>query len=753
MSYVRCFFASFALLLLLLLLLPATVAAQSVDVDELIAAGHRTMTAARLEDGERIVLDGILEEGVWDRAVPATDFIQQDPELGGTPTERTEVRIVFDRDHLYMGVINYDSEPDKLLGNTMKRDEFLRADDRFMWTIDTFLDQRSGYFFEMNPSGLMADSLMGAGGSNSREWDGIWNAQVRRSEIGWVIEIDIPFRTINFDPNAPAWGINFQRTIRRKNEENLWMGHLRNQGLRRMSNAGLLLGISEVSQGKGLDIKPFVTTTVGDAPHAEDPKPLTGSGDVGVDFFYNLTPSLRANLTFNTDFAETEVDQRLVNLTRFPLFFPEKRDFFLDGATYFDFYLARGFGNRSVAVQPFFSRRIGLADGQQQRIDVGSKLTGQAGGQDVGVLYVRTAEEGELAGEDFAVVRLKRRVLRESYIGGIYTSRRTRESTFDPMSETRQTAGLDFRLATSTFRGRDNLELDGFVLWNTDEVGNGDNTAYGFRLNYPNDIWNARFAFNEVQADHGPAIGFTPRTGYRQYAPFVRWGPRPEGHPWIRQLGFGGNVDLRTDMENQWLTRELDLTLLRIELHSQDNFELSLVPTYERLEEDFEISEGIVLPIGSEYDFTRFRVSANTANRRVLAAQARVETGSFFSGDRQEVGVGLGIRPRPGVTLNLDVEWNRVDLAEGRFETRLYRLVADTQFSPWMYMVNNVQYDSVSGILGWQSRFRWILTPGNDLFVVYTHNWVDHFDLEPNRDRFFTQDRRAAMKFVYTHRL
>ncbi len=711
------------------------------------------MTAAQLQTEERIVLDGILDEDVWDRAVPATDFIQQDPDLGGTPTERTEVRIVFDRDHLYMGVTNYDSEPDKLLGNTMKRDEFLRGDDRFMWTIDTFLDQRSGYFFEMNPSGLMADSLMGAGGSNSREWDGIWNAQVRRSEIGWVIEIDIPFRTVNFDPNAPAWGINFQRTIRRKNEENLWMGHLRNQGLRRMSNAGLLLGITDASQGKGLDIKPYAATSVKDSPGAEDPQPVTSTGDVGIDLFYNLTPSLRANLTVNTDFAETEVDQRLVNLTRFPLFFPEKRDFFLDGATFFDFYLARSFRNRDAPVQPFFSRRIGLADGQQQKIDVGTKLTGQAGANDVGVMYVRTAEEGELAGEDFAVVRLKRRILRESYIGGMYTSRRTRDSTFDPTSETRQTAGFDFRLATSTFRDTSNLELEGFFLWNTDEVGNGDNKAYGFRLNYPNDIWTARFGFNEVQEDHGPALGFTPRTGYRQYNPFIRWGPRPDGHAWIRQLGFGGSFDLRTNIQNQWLTREVDFTLLRADMHSQDNFEISLVPTYERLEEDFEIADGIVLPFGSEYDFTRFRVMANTANRRVVAAQARVETGSFFSGNRQLVGAGLGLRPRPGVTLNLNVEWNRVELAEGRFETRLYRLVADTQFSPWMYLVNNVQYDSVSGILGWQSRFRWILTPGNDLFVVYTHNWIDRLDLEPNRGGFLTQDRRAAMKFVYTHRL
>ena len=207
------------------------------------------MTAERLWEDESIELDGILDEPVWGRAIPATDFIQQDPDFGGTPTERTEVRIVFTSESLYMGVSAFDSEPDLLLGNTMKRDEFLSADDRFMWTMDTFLDQQTGYFFEMNPSGLMADQLMQAGGGGERAWDGIWDAYARRHELGWTLEIEIPFRTLNFDPDAPAWGVNFQRTVRRKNEENLWTGHERNQGLRRMSNAGLLLGISDVTQG------------------------------------------------------------------------------------------------------------------------------------------------------------------------------------------------------------------------------------------------------------------------------------------------------------------------------------------------------------------------------------------------------------------------------------------------------------------------------------------------------------------------
>ena len=729
-----------------LIVLGCGVRAFGQDQAQPIEPSRRTMTAEPMVEGESIVLDGVLDEPVWQRAVPATDFIQQDPILGSTPTERTEVRFVFDRDTLYMGVYNFDSEPERMLGNTMKRDEFLRGDDRLMWVMDTFLDQQTGYFFEMNPSGLMADSLIAPGGSN-REWDGIWDAKVLRSDLGWTMELALPFRTVNFDPDGIAWGVNFQRTIRRKNEENLWTGHLRNQGLRRLSNTGLLmLDLSDVSQGLGLDVKPYLATTGFDSRGPETPTPLTGTTDVGVDLFYNVTPGLRANLTVNTDFAQTEVDQRLVNLTRFPLFFPEKRDFFLDGATFFNFYLGRRRQEPNIAVQPFFSRRIGLdEDGLPQRIDVGTRLSGQAGKQDVGFLHVRTAEEGDAIGEDFTVARVKRRVLRQSYVGAFFSRRHARAANTTAL----HMAGVDFRLATSTFRGSDNLEVNGFFLWNTNLVGTiGDNRAYGLRVDYPNDRWEARMSFTEVQENHQPAIGFTPRTGFRGYGPRLRFAPRPDQHRWLRQMAVGIDADLRTDMANRFLTRRLDFTLLRMDLHSQEDLEISFIPTYERLEDDFEIHEGIVLPAGTEYDFNRFRASFNTANRRVLAAQTRIEVGSFFSGTRQEVSLAVGIRPRPGVTITLENEWNRISLAQGRFETQVFRVTADTQFNPWIYLVNNVQFDSVSDVIGWQSRLRWIVTPGNDLFIVYRQNWIDSLEL----DRFVTQDRRAAAKFVFTHR-
>ena len=363
------------LLLLATIVAPGFAALQDPDLapvgDLSIYEGRPRLQALRLNAGEQISVDGRLDEPIWQRAVAATDFIQQDPDLGSPATERTEVRIVFSRTTLYIGVTCYDSEPENLRGNTMQRDGSLAADDRFIWSFDPFLDGRTGYAFEVNPSGAMGDSLISPTlstvsgvptGGLARAWDGIWYAQVEKSEIGWTVEIEIPFRTLSFDPNAPAWGANFQRTVRRLNEESLWTGWLRNQSVSRMSSAGLLEGISEVTQGIGLEVQPYAIGRYVDATGRDGTSDFEPDG--GVDFNYSITPQLKANLTINTDFAETEVDRRRINLTRFPLFFPERRAFFLDGSTFFDFTQEPS-SDRQIT--PFFSRRIGLdANGQPQ---------------------------------------------------------------------------------------------------------------------------------------------------------------------------------------------------------------------------------------------------------------------------------------------------------------------------------------------------------------------------------------------------
>jgi len=726
--------------------------------------GRRTITALRLADDEPVSLDGRLDEPFWSRASPGGDFIQVDPSNGQPATEQTEVRIAFNRDALYIGVTCFDSDPNGWFGWQMRRDERLFADDAFMWTIDTFLDGRTGYFFEMNPSGLMADALIGLNGNN-REWDGIWDARVRRGDTGWTIEIEIPFRTLNFSATGDTWGINFQRVVRRKNEQSIWNGYSRNQGVQRMSNAGLLTGIRDVTQGHGLDIKPYGLVSSLASPGRGRPATSTDA-NAGLDLFYNPTPLLRANFTVNTDFAQTEVDQRQVNLTRYSLFFPEQRDFFLDGATFFDFASDSrqenffGFGRADdERIIPFFSRRIGLsADATPQKIDYGTKLTGQAGAQDVGLLHVRTGEDNGFASEDFTVARVKRRLLRQSYIGALYTRRDARlpdaprpapgDSSLSAGADAAHTVGIDALLATSTFLGDQNLEGSGWFLRSSVPGVATGNAAYGATLRYPNDLWNARFDATEVQERFAPSIGFVSRQAYRQYNQTVEFGPRPRNHRHIRQVTVGVGLDTQTDLRNTLLKRNIEAQPLRIELHSQDNFRLSVARRYERLDTPFAIAPTITLPQGGEYTFHRARLFVSTANRRRVSVNSSVELGEFYSGRRRENQVNLNLRVRPGLFFFLTGQWNVVTLPEGRFTTRLFRFVAETHVSPVIGITNNVQYDSQSAVLGWQSRFRWILAPGNDLYVVYTHNWRD--DLFENR--FGTLDRRLASKVLYTYR-
>ena len=750
--------ASFRVTPLLCLFLFVTAdVARSQELIPPPSQARRTIMAEPLGPGESITLDGSLDEAVWRRAQVATDFVQIDPDNGTPATEQTEFRIAFDRNTLYLGVICHDSEAGEHLTRYQKRrDEFLQQDDKVQWTIDTFLDGRTGYFFETNPSGAMADALMGTNGQN-RQWDGIWNERVQRGSTGWSFEVEIPFRSLNFNPNSDTWGINVSRTLSRKNENSIWMGWARNQGVSRMTNAGRLTGLTGVTQGHGLDIKPYVLGTAQDAPIRREA--MNGTGQAGVDLFYNPTPALRTNLTINTDFAQTEVDQRQVNLTRFSLLYPEKRDFFLDGATFFDFASpgAGAGGNNSqnnsnlgsdLIVNPFFSRRIGLTDtGNEQKILYGTKATGQLGGEDIGILQVRTGGEHDLVGENFTVARLKHRLLRQSYVGAAYTRR-------DPDAigaDTRQTLGLDFRLATSTFRGNQNLAFSGWYV-NATQRALSETQAYGATLAYPNDRWNANVDVRTVERDFNPAVGFVTRNAYRRYLPFVNFGPRPRNNRTIRQYNFALTADIQTTLDNEKVARNFTLKLFEAEMAANDRVAVLLMPRSERLDSPFNINVApgrrVTLPRGAEYDFLRYQLNWRTSNRRVVAFDGRYEAGDFYSGTRKEFVNNITFRILPGLFVYTAAELNSIALPEATFNTRLYRVVPELQFTPFLTWVNNVQYDTVSGVAGWQSRFRWIVRPGNDIYIVYTHNWID----DPLLAQFATQDRRLSTKAVYTYR-
>ena len=339
-------------------------------------------------NSKEIVLDGKLDEPLWNNITGIKDFLMQEPIEGGKPTENTIIKIAYDKNYLYIGAIFYDSEPDEIKAFKMRKAGALNTEDRFMWILDTYLDGRNAYFFEINPRGLMGDGLLtiGQGRSLNKDWDGIWRPWTHIGDFGWSAEIRIPFHTLNFDPKISTWGINFQRTVRRKNEEILWSGHKRNQGIYRPQNAGRLNNLNNISQGLGLELVGYGKAEAQKLENESDGSyKKNHSIDGGIDINYNITSGLKASLTLNTDFAETEVDDRQINLTRFPIRFPEKRDFFLEGANIYRFAPSSG-------VYPYFSRKIGLQSGNPIPILYGGRVIGKIGKVEVAAQQVKTRQ-------------------------------------------------------------------------------------------------------------------------------------------------------------------------------------------------------------------------------------------------------------------------------------------------------------------------------------------------------------------------
>jgi len=736
-----------------------------------VADAKPSMTALGLGVGDDINLDGRLDEPIWSRAVLATDFWQKDPVEGAAPTESTTVAVIYTSRDLYIGAMLYDSDPSGIRAYQKQRDAGLGTDDRFMFILDTFLDGRTGYFFETNPAGLMGDGLISGGGGGGgrggrggsfgvqKSWNGIWEARVTRGDYGWSVEIRIPFSTLNFDPRRDTWGINFQRTVRRKNEEIVWSGFRRNQQFTRPIHAGRIDGLDGMSQGLGLEIKPYAVAGWTNLPTTDiGTDPTAYAGDAGFDLSYNITSSLRASVTVNTDFAQVEVDDRRVNLTRFPLFFPERRDFFLEGSGVFSFAPRNG-------VTPYFSRNIGLAAGEPVPITVGGRLGGQIGRTEVGLLHVQTRSGDRfdsdglaftVPAEQFTAARVKQTFFQQSTIGAIYTRRAASYSGVGERLPDNHTLGVDLDLFTSRFLGNKNLQFEAFAVWNSDPVPGGastnaDRLARGVRLNYPNDLIRASASYRELPNDFDPALGFTRRNGFRRFQPTVGFRPRPRNFLNIRQFDLQLQFEYLTDMDNVLETRKTDLRFLGVRTNAGDWLSAQVTQLFERLDGDFEISDGVVIPPG-DYNALDLQVNFRSAGQRPVSANLQVRRGEFWSGTRSGLQLGATVKPVPGVQFTGAYEVNDVDLAQGSFVTSLIRGVAQWDISPWASVTSNVQYDDVSEVVGLYGRLRWILRPGSDLFFVYTHNWQNLQDLTLGRTGLSTVSQGATTKINFTQR-
>ncbi len=684
---------------------------------------------------EGIRIDGRLDEPPWEAASPIGDLIQVLPKEGDSPSERTEVRVLISEDSLIFGITCFDRSPSSIIATQLIRDAELNVDDNISVVIDPYFDHRNGFFFQINPNGARADGQI----SNNEEfasldWDGIWNTHALITGDGWVAEIEIPFKTLRFKPGQPVWGLNIQRVIKRNNEINRWAGARRDVWLSNLAETGQLEGLSDAHQGMGLDIRPYGLILRKEGNDWEV--------DGGLDVSKNLAPNLNASLTINTDFAETEVDARQVNLTRFDLFYPEKRTFFLEGAGVFD--VATG-NSMMPDLIPFFSRRIGLMEqaGESTEVPIiaGAKITGRQSRYNIGLLDVQTddVEEIGLESQNLLVARVSRDFWKQSYFGMIFTRG-------NPAGLGNNTLiGADARFATSSFKGDKNLSLSLFAFRTGDESRDTTDYAVGFSIDYPNDIWFAGLTWKQIGEDFDAALGFVPRTGIRKTNAMLMFRPRPE-IAGIRQFTFHAFPELITDLNNRVDTWRVFITPFEVEFDSGDIFETRVSPQFERLPFPFPISRDVIVPAGS-YRYTRYGVSVETATKRPWVVNFEADFGSFYNGTRRDLEFELTLKPSQHLLLGLRAERADVSLLQGDFVTQLFALQADYNFSPNISWANLVQYDNESRILGFQTRFRWILKPGNDLFLVLNRGWFKTFEND-----YVSIFDRGTIKLQYTFR-
>lgn len=678
-------------------------------------------------------LDGVLHEPDWSRAETVSHLTMVEPREGDVPTETTRFAVLADAHNLIIGVLCEDSNPSGIVSYTKTRDASLDREDYIRIVLDTFRDGRTGYLFSINPHGARYDALVPKPGEpENSNWDAVWDARTSRDHRGWSAEIRIPIRSINYGKGNPVWGFNIERRVERLQEVSRWSAAGRDFALSQTARAGLLTDLPDFDLGWGTSIRPSITSGVGyralDASSELD-------ADPSLDVTQLIGPNLLGSLTVNTDFAETEVDTRQVNLTRFPLFFPEKRTFFLEGADIFEF----GLGLRTDLV-PFFSRRVGLLQGQEVPLRVGGKLNGRAGNTNLGALAVHSGEAETLApGTDMGVVRVQHNVFSESTLGMIAT-------LGDPEGRTGSwLAGADFTYQTSRFRGNKNLL---FGVWglamNRDDIEGGDKTAYGFKADYPNDIWNMAFTYIRVGDAFQPSLGFVPRTGIQLFKPGVLYAPRPEWS-WLRQMSHLVILRLTTDLAMNWETYNLVATPVNWRLESGDRFELSVIPEGDRPPEPFEIAEGVLIPPGT-YHWRRYKLEGALAPKRKLSGRLTGIFGGFYSGTLNQVQVELSWTPTALLTLEVSGGRDAADLPWGNFTRNLLGTRLRLNFSPDLTLSSYLQYDNVSASFGTNTRLRWTFHPLGDLFVIYNFNVLDL------GDRFRADTNQLLVKLGYTFR-
>ncbi|MES2521941.1 MAG: DUF5916 domain-containing protein [Gemmatimonadota bacterium] len=675
-------------------------------------------------------LDGYLDEAAWATADSIGDLVQIEPVQGGVPSGRTVVRVLVNADEIIIGVRADDSEPARIVGFARERDASLGNEDHIKLVFDTYRDGRSGYVFAVNPNGARYDALIaGNGESENANWDAVWDATAVRTATGWSAEIVIPVRSLQFGQGLTTWGFNVQRRVQRKLENDRWASPVRDFKITQTFRAGDLTGLPPFALGVGLSVRPSLTGATG-IPATRAAR--RDERDMSLDITQTLGANTLAALTVNTDFAETEVDTRRTNLTRFPIVFPEKRTFFLQGADIFDF--GSGTGDD---IRPFFSRRIGLLSGNEVPIRVGAKITGRGNGANVGALVLRTGDIGGAAAASataplpstestMGVLRYKQNVFRESTVGMIV-------SAGDPLDRAGSwMAGVDAAYQTSRFRGNKNFNIGAYALQTDRDELTGEKGAWGARVEYPNDIWQLALLYKRIGDGFDPSLGFVPRPGVQILQLTSNYIPRPKRPVLglrVRQMVNELVPRVVTDLNGTWESYRIFFAPVNWRLESGDRFEFNFNPTGERLVAPFAIAPGVTIPAGA-YHWHRYRLEGGLAPKRRFSGQATWWFGPFYTGTLDELILTTAWKPSSLFNLELNATRNVGRLREGRFTQDLVGTRARVNVSPNLQFNSYAQYDNTSDTFGANTRVRWTFSPLGDLFVVYNHNLRHDIDPE-----------------------
>lgn len=692
----------------------------------------KTLRAQHITSPIRV--DGVLDEEGWQQADAVSDFLQQDPRVNEPVSEGTEIRVLIDGEAMYFGIVCHDSDPRGAIARELRRDNPFFGDDRFEILLDTFHDHRNAFHFVINPLGTQYDALITDEGHDvNAEWNERWWSETRIAGDGWTAEIKIPLTTLRSGGGLDTFGVNFKRFIRRKNESAHWTGWSRDFSFLQISQGGHLTGVGGLKTGLKLRVKPYVLGGFRDVAANGVDGNISRLSDAGLETVrFSVTSGLTAELTANTDFAQTEVDDAVVNLTRFPVFFPEKREFFLERAGIFEFGLGgRRGGSAERNLQMFFSRQIGLTpDRVAVPVRGGAKLVGRTAGLDVGVLNVQTGRFGETPASNYLVFRGKRNVLSRSNVGVFVSNRQATRSNYNRVIG----GDVNFTLFKNT-------DVQGFLAKSSTPGVRGNDYAGRAKYNWYTDENEIFLEHLYVGPEFGHGVGFVRRTDIRRSNAAYIWQPRPDGFN-IKQLVFREEVVYVTNTRRGLINRE-QIFQGTMRWNTDDAARMNMTHTFDRVERAFEIARGIVVPSG-DYGFLDTFVEYEASPMRRLAGLVRYGRGDFYGGRRQYVRLTPAFRPMPLVSFEASYEYNDVTLPQGAFTTHVFNGRMNFNVSNKWLTTTLMQYDSATSRRVLFFRLNYIFRPGDNVFFVFNQA------TEPGaaaRDR---QDRAMMLKWTYS---